>query len=70
MWYMHNGYFWGMHFLWWVFLIALIILIVRLCKTDEKNKRKDPLQILKERFARGEITKEEFAERKKILEES
>jgi len=70
MWYMHNGYFWGMHFFWWAFLIVLIVIMARYCKPGEKQKKKDPLQILKERFAKGEITKEEYAERKKILEES
>ena len=32
------------------------------------NSPEDPLQVLKLRFARGEITKEEFEEMKRVLE--
>tara|TARA_R110002153_G_scaffold247735_1_gene403910 strand:- start:4299 stop:4430 length:132 start_codon:yes stop_codon:yes gene_type:complete len=32
-----------------------------------KNRKEDPLRILKKRFAKGEITKEEYEESKKLL---
>ncbi|WP_354003293.1 SHOCT domain-containing protein [Mucilaginibacter aquariorum] len=35
----------------------------------QRKKKDSPLDILKKRFASGEITKEEYHERKKILEE-
>ncbi|MFQ5706012.1 MAG: SHOCT domain-containing protein [bacterium] len=60
----------------WILWIALIVLIVWGVKvfidyTDSKGKimkkGKSALDILRERFARGEIDKQEFEERKKML---
>jgi putative membrane protein len=79
MWYMHDaGMGWWMLFsglLWLAFLAAVIVLAVwgfrRLSdrgdsepKTDAKR---DPLEIAKERYAKGEISKEEFEQIKKDL---
>jgi uncharacterized membrane protein len=41
-------------------------------KQDEKESKadsEDPLQILKVKFAKGEISEEEYLQKKKILEE-
>lgn len=67
MWYGHH--FWGMHFFWWLFWV---IVIVWAYKTTQKNpnqqiKQDDSLEILKKRFAKGEITKDEYEEAKKTL---
>ena len=35
--------------------------------TRQKSKKENPLDILKKRFAQGEISKEEFEESKKVL---
>jgi len=43
---------------------------IRPKKTEEKlSEVEDPLKILKTRFVKGEITKEEYSEMKKLLEE-
>ena len=70
MWHMYEHHYWGMHFLWWLFWI---ILIVWLFSTQRKmpshqTKGDSPLEILKKRFAKGEITKEEYQEIKNTLD--
>ncbi len=78
MWGNHEGMGWWMVFgglwmlLFWGAVIAGIIWIVRkLSGHDEANssalKRRDPLDIAKERYAKGEISKEEFDQIKKNL---
>jgi putative membrane protein len=61
------GHFGGMHFIWWV--IGIIVFIWIFSKPIYKGyqKKQNPLDILKERLAKGEITKEEFDEAKKIV---
>ena len=56
--------------LWWSILILGIIVLVRLLKRD--SSRSSPpaetaLDILKKRYARGEIRREEFEEKKRDL---
>ncbi len=65
-----NGHYWGMHFWWWVFWVVLLLIITyRLIRdSDEKKSPVDPLEILKRRYARGEISKEEYEKMKKDLE--
>jgi len=74
MWYMHELGGWGM--LWggllmlvfWGGFISLVVWgIIRLTRRDEKATRNAPLEIAKERYARGEITKEQFEQIKKDL---
>lgn len=55
--------------LFWGVVIALIVLAVRALAGDStKGGDKTPLQILKERYARGEIGQEEFEQKKRDLE--
>jgi len=63
-------YYWGMNLIWWFLWICLLIWIFATpYDIPGQRRRKDsPLDILKKRFASGEITKEEYRERKKILE--
>jgi putative membrane protein len=70
---MYNGHhFWGMHMLWWVFWVILVIWIFATPYNipGQRTKNETPLDILKKRFAKGEITKEEFDEKKKFLDEN
>ncbi len=56
--------------LWWVFVIFLIIYLFRwLRKQFHKGGmfHHEPIDILRERYAKGEITKEEFERIKKDL---
>jgi len=64
-----NEHFLGMHYLWWLVLMVLIIWILLLTYNIpfQRNKKDTPLDILKKRFAEGEMTKEEFEEAIKTL---
>lgn len=71
----HNmyGYGWGMGWGWVISLIILVIIVWLVVKAINQNRtphhpeNNTPLDILKERYARGEIDKQEFQERKKDL---
>jgi putative membrane protein len=74
MWFMHDGYGWGwMAFgavwmvLFWGGIVALVVwAITRLSgdreRREELSRSEDrpPLEIAKERYARGEITRDQF----------
>ena len=64
----------GMGWWWIIGLIVMIIIVWMIVKAINQNKNSTPrfdnksaLDILKERYARGEINKQEFDERKKDL---
>lgn len=65
-----NYNFWGMHFFWWfMWLILLFWIFATPYKIPGQRHQKDtPLDVLKKRFALGEITKIEFEEMKKTLQ--
>ena len=67
----YEHHFWGMHLLWWIFWIILILCIFATPYEipGQRTKNETPMDILKKRLAKGEITNEEFDEKKKILEE-
>ena len=67
--YFDGTWFWGMHFFWWVFWIALIVLFFSLLRpVPRRRTRETPLQILQRRYASGDISTEEYEERKSRLE--
>ncbi|GGK18704.1 hypothetical protein GCM10007962_11110 [Yeosuana aromativorans] len=65
----YDGHFGGMHLIWWIIWMVFIVWIffVPADIPYQKSKKESPLDILKKRFAKGEISKEEFEESKKIL---
>ena len=70
---MHYGFGYGGMFMWIIFLIViglLIYFIVQAQKTKGQTptQNESPLDILKMRYAKGEITREEYERMKKDLE--
>ena len=71
----YNENYWGMHLIWWIIWIAFVIwvLVSPYGKKISADKylpfnSQTPLDILKKRYASGEITKDEFLEAKEILD--
>lgn len=58
-----------MMLLWAGFWIFVIVLIVRLVRRSSPEGSRPPtaLRVLEDRYARGEISREEFAERRAVL---
>lgn len=67
---MHYGEwgFWGMHVFWWLFWVAVIVvLFLPLTPVSRGRRRETPLEVLQRRYAAGEISTEEYEERKSKL---
>ncbi len=73
MWHMYNdhGHYWGMHWVWWVLWVIILIWIFATPWSipGERRKKDNPLEILRKRYAAGELTTEEYEDRKKVLEQ-
>ena len=71
---MHYGGYGGMY-MWLIFLAAAVAIIYFIFKRDNSGDRRmilpdeSPLDILKKRYARGEITKEEYDRLKRDIED-
>lgn len=67
---LYNNYFWGMDLIWWFVWIGLLIWIFALPfdLPGQRKKKDTPLDLLKRRFANGIITKEEYIEKRDIIE--
>jgi putative membrane protein len=78
MWHFGDGMGWWMLFggawmmLFWAAVVGLVVwLVIRLTRRSDTNGRDDgrrtPLEIARERYARGEISREEFEQIRKDL---
>jgi uncharacterized membrane protein len=59
---------WGfMGLAFWILLVALIVLLVRGTRTPARDSTGGAVRLLEERYARGEMTREDFLERRAVL---
>lgn len=65
----HSGWGFIAMALFWVAVMALVVWAVRGGGSSERRTA-DPREILRERFAGGEISEQEYRDRKGVLEES
>ena len=65
----HNYSYGGMNLIWWILwcLILFWIFVLPYDIPGQRKKKDSPLDILQNRFASGQITKEEYLEKKAIL---
>jgi putative membrane protein len=63
-----GGGFWML--IWWALIIVGIVFLIKwiVQQTSRTGGNKSALDILKERYARGEISREEFEQRKRDIE--
>jgi putative membrane protein len=63
-------YFWGMHWFWWMFWVLLWMVFFSFMMPMRRTTYREmqsPLQLLQRRYAAGEITSEEYEERRAKL---
>lgn len=73
---MHDGWMWGMHWGWWIIWVLLIVGVVWAISRAQQGgsppvrsqEPETPLETLQRRYAEGEISTEEYEERKEHLE--
>lgn len=64
--------FYGMHMFWWIFWFALLFAGVSFFepvpRSQSRNRKSSPLEILQKRYANGELADEEYEKKKSRLE--
>lgn len=66
----NTDYYWGMNLVWWIIWMVFLvwIFVIPFDIPGQRTRKATPLDILQKRFASGQISKDEYAEHKKILE--
>ncbi|HXJ22509.1 MAG TPA: SHOCT domain-containing protein [Polyangia bacterium] len=68
---MYYWSFWGMNAIWWFFWVALVVVFFSLATPVSRGRAREfdnPLSILQRRYAGGQMTTEEYQERKAQLQ--
>lgn len=67
--YYENYHYWGMNLIWWVIWLVLLFWIFASPYPipGQKSRKDTPLDVLKKRFASGQISEQEYLEKKKII---
>ena len=65
----YENYYWGMNLVWWIIWILLLfwIFAIPIAIPGQRKRADSPLHILQKRYAAGEITTDDYQEKKKIL---
>jgi putative membrane protein len=66
----YEYYYGGMHLVWWIvwFILLSWVFILPYNIPGQRFRSESPLEILENRLSSGEITQEEFDEKKRILD--
>jgi putative membrane protein len=64
---MMGGSYWILELIFWVIVLIGLVLLIKYLWQGSAKRGDSALDILKKRYASGEITKEEFEEKKKDL---
>lgn len=69
MWHSEN-HFWGMHLFWWIIWVILLIWIflIPMDIPGNKKSKSGAIDILDQKFAEGKISKEEYQEKKELIQ--
>tara|TARA_R110000868_G_scaffold108031_7_gene295197 strand:- start:5641 stop:5865 length:225 start_codon:yes stop_codon:yes gene_type:complete len=73
---MYHDNYWNMGIMWIVWLPIMVFCFIFLFRFFDKanankfSEKESPMEILKRRYANGELSTAEFEERKKILEDN
>ncbi len=67
---MHDWYFGGMHWIWWILWLILMfwIFLIPYPTPGQRRSKDKAMEALRERYARGELSDEEFEQKKKVLQ--
>jgi len=71
----HEGMMFGGGFMWifWILLIVAVVAVISVLlgrgRPEKRGSRPNPVDILKERYARGEIERDEYEQKLKDLQD-